>query len=136
VRRLRAFANSPMLTYLIGRKSGPSAPAAVVLVQQHDLVDGHLLVSIGDDHELQLEAQRHTGNPQEAEDPPTVPASYAQPEPSASTLSCPPRASRLTEAEGIEKREKIRVLSPASGPTPSTSRCTRRRLARAATVKM
>jgi hypothetical protein len=34
----------------------------VVLVQQHDLVDGHLLVSIGDDHELQREAQRYTGD--------------------------------------------------------------------------
>ena len=63
----------------------------VVLVQQHDLGDGDLLVSIGDDHELQREAQRYTGDPQAAEDPPTVPAAYAQPEPSAPTLSCPRR---------------------------------------------
>ena len=42
----------------------------------------HLLV-IGDDHELKLEAQRHTGDPQGWKGPVTLPGPYARPEASA-----------------------------------------------------
>src|SRR6476469_8435657 len=62
----------------------------VTLLVEHDhFVEGHLLVVIGDNHELKLEPQRHMGDPQR-NDLATVSVPAYQPTASAPTLSCPP----------------------------------------------
>ena len=56
----------------LGQRQAQVLQLLVLFVQHDDVVDGYLLV-IGDDHELQLETQRHTGDPQGRE---RVPSRY------------------------------------------------------------
>jgi hypothetical protein len=75
----------------LGQRQTQVLQSVVVLVQHDEVVDGHLLVVLGDDHELKLEAPRHVGDPQRWKDPATVSARARQQEGSAPTLlSSPP----------------------------------------------
>ena len=62
----------------LGQRQAQVLRPVVLLVQHNELVDGDLLVVLGDDHELKLEAQRHAGDPQRWKDPATVSARARQ----------------------------------------------------------
>ena len=62
----------------------------VVLVEHDEVIDGHRLVVIGNDPELELEAQRHARDPQRRKDPATLPGRpHRQPEACAPGLLWP-----------------------------------------------
>src|SRR5919202_1097694 len=82
----------------LGQRQAQVLRPVVLLVQHNELVDGDLLVVLGDDHELKLEAQRHAGDPQRWKDPATVSARARQPEASAPGLLWP----RLSIAYGTD----------------------------------
>jgi len=64
----------------LGQGQAQMLQLLVVFGQHDELVDGHLLVIIGDDHELELELQRHTGGPLRRKIQPRYPARSSQPD--------------------------------------------------------
>ena len=99
----------------LGQRQAQVLRPVVLLVQHNELVDGDLLVVLGDDHELKLEAQRHAGDPQRWKDPATVSARARQTEASAPGLLWPHvcQEHRIRMFPPIPRRQSYTRLSIA-----------------------